>query len=84
MGVLRISLFGSFARSESNFNDIDILVKLPDLKKRKRIGLKWFSIDQELSKKIGLTIDLVSEDSLNENLSQIIKKDLEVIYEKAR
>ncbi len=31
LGVLRISLFGSFAREEESPQDIDILVQLPEL-----------------------------------------------------
>ncbi len=84
LGVLRISLFGSFARQELTLNsDIDILVLLPSIRKRKHIGLKWFTLDQELAKKLGRSVDLVSEDSLFSPLRSTIEQDLEVIYEKA-
>lgn len=84
LGVLRISIFGSFARREdSSASDIDILVKLPSGKNRPLIGMAWFTLDQELEKKIGRPIDLVSEDALVNPLRAIIEKDLEVIYEKA-
>ena len=83
-GVLRISLFGSFARNEENAeSDIDILVRLPPLKKRALIGLNWFTLDQELEAKLGRPVDLVSEDSLQPLLRSIVERDLEVIYEKA-
>ena len=82
-GVLKISLFGSFARhEESESSDIDILVALPALKKRKHIGMRWFVLDRELEALLGLPVDLVTEDSLGQNFHSIIHKDLEVIYEK--
>lgn len=64
-------------------SDIDILVRLPSRKKRKAIGLKWFILDQELEKKIGRPVDLVSEDSVPSALRPAIEKDLKIIYEKA-
>jgi predicted nucleotidyltransferase len=82
-GVLRISLFGSFARLEhSESSDIDILVALPPLKKRKHIGMRWFVLDKELEMLLGHSVDLVTEGSLGQSLRSIIHKDLEVIYEK--
>lgn len=82
-GVRRIGLFGSFARGEENVNsDIDILVLLPPLGQRKLIGMKWFTLDQDLQHKLGRSVDLVSEDSLNSALRNLIQKDLEIIYEK--
>lgn len=84
LGVLRIALFGSFSRNEEKAeSDIDILVRLPPIKKRDLIGLRWFTLDQELEAKLGRPVDLVSEDALQPMLREIIEKDLEVIYEKA-
>ena len=84
LGVVRICVFGSFARrEESPTSDIDILVKLPSEKNRPVIGMKWFTLDKELEQKIGRPVDLVSEDALANPLRSIIEKDLEVIYEKA-
>ena len=82
LGVVRISLFGSFSRGETNPGDIDILVKLPDPKSRKAIGMRWFVLDQELSEKIGMSVDLVSEDSVSPVLRKVIDRDRRVIYEK--
>lgn len=84
LGVSRIALFGSFARGEDNSDsDIDILVRLPSPGKRKLIGLRWFSLDQEIQDKIGRKVDLVTEDSLLSTIRVRIQKDLRVIYEKA-
>jgi predicted nucleotidyltransferase len=80
----RIGIFGSFARGDwTSTSDIDILVKLPSANKREPIGLLWFSIDLELEKKLGRSVDLVSEDALSGILRPEIERDLEVIYEKA-
>jgi predicted nucleotidyltransferase len=82
-GVEKIALFGSFAREEeSDSSDIDILVTLSPLKGRKPIGLKWFTLDQELEQVLGIAVDLVTEGSLDPNLVTIIRKDLDIIYEK--
>lgn len=81
IGVKRIALFGSFARKDFGVDsDVDILVKLKKTKSRP-VGLKWFTLDQEISQKIGRPVDLVSEDAVPEHLRSLIEKDLEVIYE---
>src|SRR5688500_8980756 len=82
-GVRRIALFGSFARDKAGpQSDVDILVSFWRHGTRaKSIGLRWFSLDQEISAKIGYPVDLVTEDSLPRALRQIIEKDLEIIYE---
>ena len=82
-GFQKIALFGSFARNDNSADsDIDILVTFPDQKNRKLIGLRWFTLNQELESLIGFPVDLVSEASLNEALKQIIYEDLSIIYEK--
>jgi predicted nucleotidyltransferase len=83
LGVERVALFGSFARrEEAASSDIDILVTFPRFGKRKPIGMRWFVLDQELEEALGIPVDLVTEDSLNERLRSVIQRDLEVIYEK--
>lgn len=83
LGVVRISIFGSFARQDdSATSDIDVLVKLQSGNNRPMIGMKWFTLDQELQQKIGRHVDLVSEDALFNPLRAVIQKDIEVIYEK--
>lgn len=83
LGVVRICLFGSFSRNEDTHDsDIDILVRLPPLKNRALIGLRWFIIDKELEEKLGRPVDLISEDALLPALRSNVERDLEVIYEK--
>lgn len=75
----RVSVFGSFARGENKKgSDLDILIKFND-----RISLlKLVQIEQELSDKLGIPIDLVTENSLkNARLRAYIERDLITIYQ---
>ena len=75
----KVGIFGSFARGENKKgSDLDILIKFKD-----RIGLlKLVQIEQELSDKLNIQIDLVTENSLkNPRLKQSIEKDLITIYQ---
>lgn len=76
---IRIGIFGSYARNEqTNESDIDILVKL-----NKGITLlQLVRIENELSEKLGIKVDLVTEGALtNKKLKKAIIKDLEIIFE---
>jgi len=59
-------------------SDLDILIKFND-----RISLlKLVQIEQELSDKLGIEIDLVTENSLkNARLKAYIEQDLITIYQ---
>lgn len=75
----RVSIFGSFARGEhKKGSDLDILIKFND-----RISLiKLVQIEQELSDKLGMPIDLVTENSLkNPRLRAYIERGLITIYQ---
>ncbi|MDX2135345.1 MAG: nucleotidyltransferase family protein [Saprospiraceae bacterium] len=75
----RVGVFGSFARGENKKgSDLDILIKFHD-----RISLlKLVQIEQELSDKLGIPIDLVTENSLkNARLKAYIERDLITIYQ---
>ena len=76
---IRIGIFGSYARNEqTNESDIDILVKL-----NKGITLlQLVRIENELSEKLRIKVDLVTEGALtNKKLKKAIIKDLEIIFE---
>jgi predicted nucleotidyltransferase len=76
---IRIGIFGSYARNEQNKNsDIDILVKF-----NKGITLlQLIRIENELSEKLGIKVDLVTEGALtNAKLKKAINEDLEIIFE---
>jgi predicted nucleotidyltransferase len=74
----RVSVFGSYARGEHKTgSDLDILIKF-----KQKIGLlKLVQIEQELSDKLGIEVDLVTENALkNQRLKKYIEKDLITIY----
>ena len=76
---IRIGIFGSYARNEQTKNsDIDILVKF-----NKGITLlQLIRIENELSEKLGIKVDLVTEGALtNTKLKKAINEDLEIIFE---
>jgi len=74
---LRIGVFGSFARKDSNEkSDIDILVKF-----RKPVSLlELIRIENDLSQKLGFRVDLVTEGALkNPIVKNSVEKDIEII-----
>jgi predicted nucleotidyltransferase len=75
----RIGVFGSYARNEHTpKSDLDILVKFKD-------GitlLKLIKLENELSTKLGINVELITEGALtNEKLKNSIHKDLKIIFE---
>jgi predicted nucleotidyltransferase len=76
---VRVSLFGSFARDENTSqSDIDILVKFDQTYSL----LQIIAIENELSEKIGIKVDLITEGSLkNERIKKSIQNDLNIIYQ---
>ena len=73
-----IGLFGSYSRNENKKgSDIDILVKF----KETLSLLQLIRIENELSKKLGVKVDLVTEGALkNTRIKLSIEKDLKIIY----
>jgi len=68
-----IGIFGSYARSENtSASDLDILVEIKnDINLLDLIG-----IEQELSDRLGLKVDLVTTRSVKPALKAYIQKDL--------
>ena len=68
-----IGIFGSYARGEDDPNsDLDILIdfdQTPDL-------LEIIGMEQELSEKLGIKVDLITVRSLNPQLKIYVEKDL--------
>ena len=76
--VVKIGVFGSFARGESTENsDIDLLV---EFKKPKSL-LKFVALERQLSEALGNKVDLLTEASISPYLLQQIKSELKLIYE---
>jgi hypothetical protein len=74
----RIGIFGSFARNENTpESDIDILVKF----KNGITLLQLIKLENDLSEKLGIKVDLVTEGALTNNkLKKSIQKDLKIIF----
>jgi predicted nucleotidyltransferase len=80
--VKRVAVFGSFARSEETpESDIDILVELKPPGERPPIGLKWFGLEEELSRILGHEVELVSESALSPYIRPYVEKERVVLYE---
>ncbi len=81
--ISRMAVFGSTVRGETTRNsDIDLLIKLKPSKSRPKLGLfKLMEIEQELQKKLGRDVDLVTEDSLSPYIRPYVDKEKVVIYE---
>jgi len=81
--VKRISVFGSYARGEETAkSDIDLLVALKPSHLRPALGLfEVIRLEQELKKKLGREVDLVTEEGINPRRRPFIDRDRVVIYE---
>lgn len=78
--VIKAYIFGSYARNEQNdSSDIDILVELDYTK---RIGLEFFTMNNELEDLLFTKVDLVSAGGLSKHIKPYIDKDKKLIYEK--
>ena len=68
-----IGIFGSYARGENDLNsDLDILIDFEqplDL-------LAIVGLEQELTEKLGIKVDLITPRSLNPQLKEYVEKDL--------
>jgi len=82
-GVTRVSLFGSVVRGEATpGSDIDILVALKPPHERPPLGMfKWIALEEELSQKLGRTVDLVTEDGVSPYIRPYIEREKVILYE---
>jgi predicted nucleotidyltransferase len=59
-GIGRVRLFGSYARDEARpDSDIDLIVEIT-----KPLGLDYFRIEDELSKKLGAKVEMTTDGAL--------------------
>ena len=76
-GAKKISLFGSYVRNQqTSKSDLDILVEF----RVKKSFLDLIRIERELSEKVGVKVDLLTEKAISPLIMENIKKDMEVIY----
>jgi uncharacterized protein len=74
-----VGIFGSYARGDFSVNsDLDILVRFHSTLSL----LQLVHLESELSRKIGVKVDLVTEGALkNKRLKENILQDIQVILE---
>ena len=81
-GVKRVAIFGSFVRGEETAqSDIDLLVTLKPMGQRPPVGLKWFGLEEELSKVLGRKVDLISEKALSPYVRPYVQKEMVILYD---
>lgn len=75
-GAKKISVFGSFSREKQNDeSDLDLIVEFTE---RKSL-LEIIRIERELSEKLNIKVDLLTEKSISPYIFQSIKDELVVI-----
>jgi len=80
--VSRIEIFGSVARGETGADsDLDLLVRLRPESERPPLGLRWFELEEELAKRLGRPVELVTERALSRHIRPLIESDRRVVYE---
>lgn len=79
--ILKVWLFGSYARKDYEAeSDIDLLIK-PDYSKR--LGWKFFAMKSELQLLLGKPVDIVSEAYLKDFAKPSVDGDKLLIYEQS-
>jgi predicted nucleotidyltransferase len=79
--IRRLALFGSVIREDfSDASDVDILVEfLPDA----RVGLSFFSLQDELSQLLGRRVDLSTPGFLSPQFRDQVIREARPVYEAA-
>jgi predicted nucleotidyltransferase len=81
-GIRRVAIFGSVVRGEdTEDSDVDTLVELREPPNRPSIGLKWFGLEEELSRILGRDVELVSAHALSPYVRPHVEADMVVLYD---
>lgn len=77
-GVKKLALFGSYARGDQkSTSDIDFLIEKGEIH-----GWEFFGFINNLEDDLGVHVDLLTYDSLNDSLIADAVKDEVVLYER--
>ena len=77
-GATRVAVFGSYVRDEeSPKSDIDVMTVFPD----DMSLMKFVRIERELSKHIGIKVDLLTEEYISPLLINGIRKQMKILYQ---
>lgn len=70
-GIARVRIFGSHARDKATSNsDVDLIVDLS-----KPLGLEFFTIQDELSERLGLRVEMFTEAELASDIKRTALAD---------
>lgn len=77
-GATKVAVFGSYVRNEETpDSDIDVIIDF-----EKSMGfLEFVGIEQDLSEKIGIKVDLLTEDGISPYLIDYVRREMKVIYQ---
>ena len=77
-GINFLGVFGSYARGDqTQQSDLDLLARFSTQKSL----LDMVRIERELSKSLGIKVDLLTEKAISPYLIDRIKNDLKVVYD---
>ena len=80
-GIRRLALFGSVLGDDfTPESDVDVLV---EFEPGKRVGLRFFSMEQELSELLGRNVDLNTPGFLSRHFREEVQLQAEVLYDAA-
>ncbi len=76
-GATKVAIFGSYVHDEEEpGSDIDVLVSFSETKSL----LELARIERKLSERIGIGVDLVTEDSLSPYIKDNVHKEMKEVY----
>jgi uncharacterized protein len=79
--VVRVYVFGSYARGEANAqSDLDLLI---DLDYSQSIGLQFVGMKFDLEEQLQRPVDLVSANGLSPRIRPFVDQDKQLVYERA-
>lgn len=78
-GATKVAVFGSYVRDEETpKSDIDVII---DFKKHSMGLFEFVGIQQELSEKIGIKVDLLTEEGISPYLIKNVRKEMKVLFQ---
>jgi len=70
-GIVNVRLFGSYARDEAGpESDVDLLVEVS-----KPLGFRFFGVERELGTRLGVKVDMGSEDGMHRLVRKQVLRD---------
>jgi predicted nucleotidyltransferase len=81
-GIAYLAIFGSYARGNYSMkSDLDLLVRFSKKADDEISLLDLVGIEQELSEKLNVKVDLLTEEAISPYIKKYIMGDLKVIFD---